>query len=147
MAQLLKTLSSPIRQRAEARVRRALTAEFDELDTTPIQAVPVDPDLYPAVYRAAPDLSPAQQIETTIERYRVEHGGAPPTAVYLDETTLLDFLRTIAPELFLFRAAIGGHVVELRPAPEMTRRMMMCFRLAGDTRGKRYRREAANGHR
>lgn len=133
MAALLSAHMSPIRRKAlerEAqRMRRELVAEFDGEDTFPLQPVVrgVDRNLYPALYRAAPGLSPTAAIETTIERYRAEHGGMAPSLMYLDEEMLLAYLRVVAPELFVFRSANGKHAVCLRPAPELAARMAMCY--------------------
>ena len=126
-------ITSPIRRKAldrEARrIRSELIAEFDGEDTFPLQPVVrgIDRNLYPALYRAAPDLSPPSVIETTIERYRREHGGMAPSLMYLDEEMLLAYLRVVAPELFVFRSANGKHTVCLRPAPELAARMAMCY--------------------
>lgn len=133
MAALSAHITSPIRRKAlerEARrVRRELVAEFDGEDTFPLQPVVrgIDRNLYPALYRTAPDISPATAIETTIERYRAEHGGMAPSLMFLDEEMLLAYLRVVAPELFVFRSANGKHTVCLRPAPELAARMAMCY--------------------
>jgi hypothetical protein len=150
LGQRQRQITSPIRQMAQRRkeqqVREELWAELaaQSTETVPMRCMqPVFPeqaggreqlpmavqrDLLPCAYVSHPDLSPAMQIETVIERYRLEHGGAAPTAISIDPTTLLRYFMQVAPGLFVFKTANGKQVVSIEAGPELPQRMMMCYR-------------------
>jgi hypothetical protein len=125
-------VKSPLRLRAETRLRRALAADINEGETVPyLSAVSpsstphrIHSPLEPAAYCVDKHLPAIQRLESAIEQCSLDHN--PPAAISVDPATFVSYLQTIAPNLFFIKRA-NGQVVRLELGAELPEGLIMCY--------------------